>query len=384
MINISKLYCGLTGQSDRLRYNREGEHRPIVVYNCTPRCNLRCIHCYSSSDKKCSDAELTTAQSFALLQSTAEYKCPVMLFSGGEPLLRKDLFELMQESIRLGLRTVISTNGTLIDADSAKKFADIGVSYVGISLDGPQNVHDVFRAKKGSYAATLKGIANCNSAGVKAGLRFTMTQQNHTYINSVFDIAKEAGIRRICFYHLVRSGRAKELWEQALTLQQTRDAIDLIIARTDEMVKVGLLDEMLTVGNHADGPYLLLKMQGQKSLLYEKAKQLLLANGGSRVGQNIASIGWDGNVYADQFWRHYSLGNITKNSFREIWDNEEEPVLKMLRNKDEFADKRCKRCNWFAVCKGNFRFLGSNPALENWLLEPPCYLTEDEIKTGGC
>jgi Fe-coproporphyrin III synthase len=384
MINISKLYSGLAGQSDRLRYNRQGDHKPIVVYNCTARCNLRCVHCYSSSDKNCSGIELTTVQSLALLQSIAEYKCPVVLFSGGEPLLRKDLFELMQEAVRLRLRTVISTNGTLIDTDVAKRFADIGVSYVGISLDGPQNVHDVFRAKKGSFAATLKGIANCNEAGVKAGLRFTMTQQNHKYIDDVFDIAKNAGVRRICFYHLVRIGRAKELWEQALTTQQMRDAVDLIIKRTDEFVKAGLLDEMLTVGNHADGPYLLLKMREQKSPLFDKACELLLANGGSRVGQNIASIGWDGSVYADQFWRQYPLGNITKQSFAQIWDNEDEPALKMLRNKNEFADKRCKRCTWFSVCKGNFRFLGSDPAIENWLLEPPCYLTDEEIQTGGC
>jgi radical SAM protein with 4Fe4S-binding SPASM domain len=382
MINISKLYCGLASESDHLRFNREGDHRPIVVYNCTARCNLRCLHCYSSSNQDSGASEMTTAQAVAMLRSIAEYKCPVVLFSGGEPLLREDLFHLIRAAVKLRLRTVISTNGTLIDMTMAKRFAKIGVSYVGISLDGPKGVHDLFRAKPGSFAATLEGIAHCSKAGVKTGLRFTITRQNHKYVGSIFDVAKEAGIRRICFYHLVRAGRAEQHWNQALMPQQTRGVLDLIIQKTGEFVAAGLLDEVLTVGNHADGPYLLVKMLAQKNPKYENAKQLLLANGGNRSGQNIASIGWDGSVYADQFWRNYSLGNITQQSFKEIWDNENEPVLQKLRNKNEFADSRCKRCNWFNVCKGNFRFLGSNPAIETWLLEPPCYLTDEEIAIG--
>jgi radical SAM protein with 4Fe4S-binding SPASM domain len=383
MINISKLYCGLSSQSDHLRYARTNDHTPIVVYNCTARCNLKCIHCYSASNQGSGTNELTTAEAVAMLRSIVDYKCPVVLFSGGEPLLREDLFHLLRAAVKLGLRTVISTNGTLIDAVVAKRLARLRISYVGISLDGPQNVHDIFRAKQGSFAAALAGIANCSKAGVKTGLRFTITRQNHKYVSSIFDIARQTGVRRICFYHLVRAGRGTELANQTLTRQQTRGVLDIIIAKTDEFVKAGLLDEMLTVGNHADGPYLLLKMLAQKNPLYNSAREFLLANGGNRSGQNIASIGWDGSVYADQFWRNYSLGNIKQKSFAEIWDNDNEPVLKMLRNKNEFADPRCKRCSWFAVCKGNFRFLGSNPSIETWLLEPPCYLTDEEIESGG-
>jgi radical SAM protein with 4Fe4S-binding SPASM domain len=382
MINISKLYCGLSSQSDRLRYSREEDHRPIVVYNCTAKCNLRCLHCYSSSNQEYGKAELSTAEAVAMLRSIAEYKCPVVLFSGGEPLLREDLSHLLRAAVKMGLRTVISTNGTLIDAATAKSFKKIGVSYVGISLDGPKNAHDIFRAKAGSFAATMEGIKNCNNAGVKTGLRFTITRKNHKYVSSIFDIAAENGIRRLCFYHLVRSGRGEQIANQILRPQETRAILDTIIAKTDEFVKKGLVDEVLTVGNHADGPYLLTKMLAQKSPFYTKARELLLANGGNRVGQNIASIGWDGSVYADQFWRNYPLGNIKEQSFGQIWDNENEPVLKMLRNKDQFADSRCKKCNWFRLCKGNFRFLGSNPAIETWLLEPPCYLTDEEIAGG--
>jgi radical SAM protein with 4Fe4S-binding SPASM domain len=378
MINVSKLYCGSPGQSDELRYEHTASTGPIVVYNCTPRCNLRCLHCYSASDCARRDAELDIAQSKKFLAGAVEINAPVVLFSGGEPLLRPDLFELLAEAKRLGLRTVISTNGTLIDEQTAAKLKDASLSYVGISLDGPEQIHDEFRQSKGAFKATLKGIRNCLNAGLRTGLRFTITKSNRLAVPLVYEIGAENKIRRICFYHLIRSGRATKLESEVLTPQQTRDVVDVIIQKTDEFARKGLVDEVLTVGNHADGPYLLVKMQKQGKSI-DLPKRLLLANGGNRIGEGIVCVGWDGSVYPDQFWRSYSLGNVTQKSFREIWTNENEPVLKKLRNKDKFADKRCQKCKWFDLCKGNYRFLGSDPADKNWLLEPACYLTDEEI-----
>lgn len=378
MINVSKLYSGTPGQSDELRYEHTTTTGPIVVYNCTPRCNLRCLHCYSASDCARRDAELDTDQAKKFLAGAVEINAPVVLFSGGEPLLRPDLFELLAEAKRLGLRTVISTNGTLIDEQTAAKLKEASLSYVGISLDGPEQIHDEFRQSKGAFKATLKGIQNCLDAGLRTGLRFTITKSNCLQVPLVFDIAAENKIRRICFYHLIRSGRATKLESEVLTPQQTRDVVDVIMQKTDEFARKGLVDEVLTVGNHADGPYLCAKMQRQGRSI-DQPKHLLLANGGNRIGEGIVCVGWDGSVYADQFWRSYSLGNVTQKSFREIWTNENEPVLKKLRNKDKFADKRCLKCKWFDLCKGNFRFLGPDPASKNWLLEPACYLTDDEI-----
>ena len=378
MINISKLYCGVPGQSDYLRYSRDNTFSPVVVYNCTRKCNLKCLHCYSSSKNIAGDNEMTTVEAKRLLSDIAEIKCPVVLFSGGEPLLREDLFELLAEAKRFGLRTVISTNGTLIDSQTAQRMAQAGVSYAGVSIDGDEKFHDEFRDAKSSFKAAMEGIENCRKAGLKTGLRFTITKANADHIPFVFDIAVSAGVRRICFYHLIRTGRAKEL-TSPMTQEQTRRAIDTIIEKTDGYVKKGLLDEVLTVGNHADAPYLLVKMAREHSRHYESAKELLLLNGGNKTGEKIAGVGWDGNVYADQFWRNYSLGNIKENSFRQIWENPNEPVLKKLRNKSRFADKRCLTCKWFEMCKGNFRFLGDKPDDKYWLNEPACYLTDEEI-----
>ena len=379
MINISKLYCDLAGQSDDLRYNRPETFGPIVVYNCTARCNLRCLHCYSSSDASCGRDELSTEQAKRLLAQLPGANVPVALFSGGEPLLREDLLELLAEAKGLGLRTVISTNGTRIDSDTAGKFAERDLSYIGISLDGQEPFHDEFRQTKGSFRAALKGIENCHRAGLRTGLRFTITKSNAGQVPAIFDIAVEAGIRRICFYHLISSGRARDLDEQAPTLEQTRETVTTIIDRTRELADKDLVEEVLTVGNHADGPFLLARMRAEGHPAFETARQLLLANGGNRIGEKIACVSWDGTVYADQFWRNYPLGNVMQRSFGQIWSDTADPVLGKLRQKDTFADPRCLTCQWFNLCKGNYRFLGSDPGDEHWRNEPPCYLTDEEI-----
>jgi len=322
---------------------------------------------------------LSTAQAKRLLSGLAEVNCPVVLFSGGEPLLREDLFELLAEAGRLGLRAVLSTNGTLIDAETADRIAKVGVSYVGISIDGGEEFHDKFRQIRGGFEAAVAGIENCKKAGLKTGLRFTITKANADQVPAAFDIAASNSIRRICFYHLIRSGRAEELNSQTLTPEQTRQTIDTIIEQTDKFAEKGLLDEVLTVGNHCDGPYLLIKMRKEKKQSFQKARQLLLANGGNRIGEKIVCISWDGSVYPDQFWRNYSVGNVKDKSFKAIWKNSNEPVLKKLRNKSQFAAERCLGCKWFDLCKGNFRFLGAEADDENWLNEPACYLTDEEI-----
>ena len=379
MINISKLYCGLASKSDDLRYQQGNSPGPVIVYNCTRKCNLQCLHCYSSSEHNHCDNELNTAQAKQLLSQLAEVSSPAVLLSGGEPLLRSDLFELLAEAKRLELQTVISTNGTLIDSAAANKLAKVGTGYVGISIDGQEKFHDKFRQAGGSFKAAVAGIQNCKKANLKTGLRFTITKANADQIPAVFELAASTGVRRICFYHLIRTGRAKQLDEQVLTPQQTRQVLDVIIKKTDQFARKSLIDEVLTVGNHADGPFLLLKMTTEQNQRCEKARQLLLANGGNKIGEKIASVSWDGSVHPDQFWRNYSVGNVKDKTFKQIWENSDEPVLNKLRKKNKFADKRCLSCKWFDLCRGNFRFLGTEADDKYWLNEPACYLTDEEI-----
>ncbi|MHC4927725.1 MAG: radical SAM protein [Planctomycetota bacterium] len=309
MINISKLYSDKSGVSDALRYPVKRDVKPIVVYNCTPKCNLRCVHCYSSSDVSACGTVLTTEQAKAMIDSIAEFGCPVLLFSGGEPLLRDDLYELMAYARDKKMRTVLSTNGTLITDEAAWKLSELGLSYAGISIDGPEQIHDTFRAFEGAFQGTLRGIENCHLHNIRTGLRFTMTRHNIDQIPAIFDIALDAGIKRICFYHLIRTGRAEALDDSLPSPQQVRDAVNTIIDRTDELVKAGKLDEVLTVGNHADGAFLLMRMEQENHPNLSQARELLGRAAGNRIGQNISSINWDGQVYPDQFWRNYLQGS---------------------------------------------------------------------------
>ncbi len=381
MINVSKLLCGVESASDYLRYSKQDDSGPVVVYNCTRRCNLNCMHCYSSSAKETAGEELGSNEAKNLLVQLAEYSCPVVLFSGGEPMLREDIFELIKEAGRLGIRSVLSTNGTLINSCKAGRLAEAGVGYVGISIDGNRETHDRFRNAEGSFEAALNGLDNCRNEGIKTGLRFTINKTNFAQIPDVFRLAAEVAVRRICFYHLVRSGRAQRLNEYVPRPAQSRQTVNSIIENTIDFAGAHGITEVLTVGNHCDGPYILLKMAQLRSSRLDNAEQLLSVNGGNRSGQKIACISWDGNVHPDQFWHNYSLGNIKQRSFREIWQDEKDPVLKKLRKKKEFNDPVCRWCRWFELCRGNYRFPGEDASAESWANEPCCYLTRSEKQT---
>jgi radical SAM protein with 4Fe4S-binding SPASM domain len=337
------------------------------------------VHCYSNSDYATHGGELTTEQAGDFIRQIADYGCPALLFSGGEPLLREDLFELMTLARELGLRIALSSNGTLINQDIAKRLYNVGLSYAGISLDGPKAAHDRIRGQAGCFEATMKGIETCQLAGLRTGIRCTMTRQNIESVGDIFNLAGQNGVRRICFYHLVRCGRAAADDIHPAAAHQIRDAMDEIISRTAESVYQGHAEEVLTVGNHADGPFLLLRMHREHHHQYDTAKELLLCAGGNRTGQNIAAVSWDGSVHPDQFWRNYSLGNVLEKPFGTIWENESDPVMKILRNKDTYRANRCARCKWFELCKGNFRCPSGCGDISDWFNEPICYLTDDEI-----
>lgn len=390
MIGISKLYCDNIEASDVLRYHDNksipskflqfsSEKKPIVVWNVTKKCNLNCIHCYSESNKKIDCNELTTKEGKKVLDDLANYGVPVILFSGGEPLYRNDIFELMEYAKKLGMRVVISTNGTLITKEVAKKIKEVGVSYVGISIDGLGATHNEFRNSSNAFELAVRGIENCLEYNIKVGLRFTITKKNQKEIPGIFDFVAEKKIPRICFYHLVYSGKGKEIIEEDLTHKETRDIVDTIINKTRELHENNLKTEVLTVDNHADGIYLYLRMKKEQQKNADKVLELLKLNGGNNSGIRIGCISWNGEVYADQFWRDYSFGNVTKRPFSEIWDDETEALMKKLRDRKPYLKGRCVQCRWLNVCNGNFRVRASVKNNDIWDEDPACYLTNEEI-----
>jgi radical SAM protein with 4Fe4S-binding SPASM domain len=391
MISVSRLLCDTISPGDSLRYGSHGlagplpggrggkGPGPVVVWNCTRRCNLRCIHCYASALDKKDPAELDTLQGKKLIADLADFKVPVILFSGGEPLLREDIFELAAFASRKGLRMALSTNGTLIDAEKARRIKDTGFAEVGISLDGIGAANDRFRRAKGAYRAALQGIRNCLALGIRVSLRLTMTRFNHSQVPFIFGLAESEGIDRLCFYHLAYSGRGGSLQEEDLTHDQARSIVDEIFFNTLDMHKRGLSKEVLTVGNHADGVYLYLKLLKDDPGRASRVMELLKTNGGNNSGIRIGCVDDVGEVHPDQFWMHYSLGNATQRKFGDIWKDPSEPLLKGLRERKKLLKGRCARCRYIDLCNGSLRVRAEAVHGDIWAEDPACYLTEAEI-----
>jgi 12,18-didecarboxysiroheme deacetylase len=395
MIGISKLYCGTVEPGDVLRYRKAGrpapahllqfddEKKPVVVWNSTRRCNLRCVHCYSESRDRDYAGELTGEEARRLIDDLADFGAPVLLFSGGEPLLRPDLFDLIAYATGRGLRAVISTNGTLIDEATVGRLRDAGLAYVGVSLDGLGEVNDRFRGVPGAFGRALAGIRRCRDAGVKVGLRFTITRRNAGEVDGIFDLVRDERIPRVCFYHLVYAGRGTSLMEEDLDAAGTRRVIDTIINRTADLHAHHHGPEVLTVDNHADGPYLVLRMQREGHPRAADALELLQMNQGNQSGRGIGCVSWDGAVHPDQFWRHVSLGNVRERPFSEIWTDTSHPLLAKLKDKRPHVTGRCAACRWLDVCGGNFRVRAEAATGDLWAPDPACYLTDEEIGLVG-
>ena len=391
MIGISKLYCGAVEPSDALRYGRRSDRlpshllqfsrdkKPVVVWNMTQACNLKCVHCYAGAGARSGPDDLTTAEGMALIDDLADFGSPVLLFSGGEPLMRPDLIDLIRHAVGRGMRAVISTNGTLITREKAEAFKDLGLSYVGISLDGLGEVNDRFRGLAGAFYMAMNGIRHCQEAGLKVGLRFTMNRMNAHEIPGIFDLLKDRDIPRVCFYHLVYTGRGSSLIDEDLDHQETRRVLDLIIDRTRDLFDAGLDKEVLTVDNHADGPYLYLRMLKEKSSRAEDVLQLLKMNEGNSSGRGFGCVSWDGRVHADQFWREHTFGNVRQRSFSQIWTDPSIPLLADLKDRKKRIKGRCASCRWLDVCNGNFRARAEATTGDPWAADPACYLTDEEI-----
>ena len=402
MINITKLYANRSTTGDPLRYGEEGpdkvahghhfkgharaktagERRPVVVWNVTRRCNLLCVHCYTDSCNQEYPNELTTAEGKAFIDDLAAFKIPALLFSGGEPLIRKDLFELAGYAVSKGLRPVLSTNGTLIDEATARRLKEIGFIYIGISLDGMGETNDRFRGVKGAFEAAMRGFRNCREVGQRVGLRLTLTKRNIDDLDGIFDFLEAEKIPRACFYHLVYSGRGKSLEGDDLTHEDSRRALDTICRRTREAVEAGRDLDILTVDNHVDGPYLYLKLLQEDPARAEEVRKLLEWNGGGAhsTGVGIGDVDWTGEVHPDQFWQDKSFGNVKKRPFSEIWTDTSDDLMAGLKDRLPRLKGKCKGCRFLAMCGGSLRVRAFRVYNDPWMQDPACYLSEDECR----
>lgn len=394
MISVTKLLFATDYFGDTLRYTSDAHKAkngvrpgagPVVVWNSTRTCNLKCRHCYMSSDAKKYANELTTEEAKQFIDDLADFKVPVLLFSGGEPLIRPDFFELADYAAKKGVRPTLSTNGTLITPEVAQKIKDIGVGYVGISLDGLREVNDAFRGKKGAFEAAMNGIKNCVAVDQRVGLRFTINHHNIQELENIFDFIEEENINRVCFYHLVYSGRGNQMMDQDVTAAESRRAMDIIIRRTRDFEERGLKKEILTVDNHCDGVYMYLKALSEgKDELAAQIKKYISMNGGNRSGIAFAEVDPMGYVHPDQFTQHHTFGNVRERKFGDIWCDTSNPIMAGLKDRKPLLKGRCSKCIYLDNCNGNFRTRAEARTGDFWESDPSCYLTDEEIGiTGG-
>lgn len=393
MIDITKVYCEAPTTADGLRYGEKPhnpsrdfkqeksskERRPIVVWNITRRCNLSCKHCYSDSENKSYPGELSLEQVKLTLEDLKQFGVPAVLFSGGEPLIRPDLFDVVSYAKSLGLKYVLSTNGTLITKDLAEKIKKHNFSYVGISLDGIGKVNDTFRGQTGAFEKTMNAFKYLKALNQRVGLRMTLTKHNIDNLENIFDFIEEEKIDRACFYHLVYAGRGSQ--ESDISHAQSRKAIEIILKRTKDFYERGLNINILTVDNHVDGVYTYLKLLQEDPQKAERIYQKLKWNGGGlhSTGVGIGAIDPEGNVHPNQFWQHYSFGNVKERRFSDIWQDTTDPIMRGLKNRKHLLKGKCSRCKWINICGGALRVRADLVYNDPWMEDPACYLTEEEI-----
>jgi len=386
MINLTRLLCSTQQPADWLRYGRghgapssASARRPVVVWNITRRCNLRCLHCYSDSDNRRYPGELDESECMAVIEDLAAFGVPALLLSGGEPILHPLFFRIAGAASDAGLRITVSTNGTLIDRPVADRLKNLNIAYVGISLDGIGEDHDRFRGREGAFDRTVQGFRNCREAGVKSGLRLTLTPHTISNLDGILDFIEREDIRRVCFYHLVYSGRGAEMSD--LDAPAVRCAIDKIHDRILDWGARGIDREVLTVGQPADGAYLWMKLRERERAKADEILKLLRWNGGGKSGPGtgIGNIDTRGDVHPDQFWQDCTLGNVRQKPFSQIWQESDHPTLRAIRS-GEPPSGRCSRCRFYEICGGGLRVRAWQKHGDPMAEDPGCYLREEELE----
>lgn len=352
---------------------------PVVIWNLIRRCNLTCKHCYSISADVDFKGELSTDEVYTVMDDLKGFRVPVLILSGGEPLLRPDIFDISRRAKEMGFYVGLSTNGTLITEENIDAIASIGYDYVGISLDGMRETHDKFRQLEGAFDASLKGIELCKERGIKVGGRFTLTQDNFDELPDLLNLMDDLEIDKFYLSHLNYAGRGNRNRKRDAFHDMTREAMDLLFNRCYEELKAGKHREYVTGNNDADGPYMLQWAEKNMPDQVEPLRQRLKGWGGNSSGVNISNIDNLGNVHPDTFWWDYNLGNVREKPFSEIWSDSSDPLMNGFRQKPRPVKGRCGECQFLDICGGNTRVRAYQMTGDAWAEDPACYLSDQEI-----
>ncbi len=352
---------------------------PVVIWNLIRRCNLTCKHCYSISADTHFKGELETDEVYEVMDDLKAFGVPVLILSGGEPLLRPDIFDIAKRAKAMGFYVGLSSNGTLIDESNIDTIAETGFDYVGISLDGLREVHDQFRQKEGAFDASLHAAKLCKQHGIKIGLRFTLTQMNYQDFPALLDLVAEHDIDKFYLSHLNYAGRGNRNRKHDAHLAMTRDAMTQLFNHCEAELKQGIHRDYVTGNNDADAVWLIKWAEERYPEQVPQLVQRLRNWGGNATGEHIANIDNLGNVHPDTFWWDHTLGNVRQQPFSEIWRNTQDPLMLGLRQRPRPVKGRCGVCPWLDVCNGNTRVRARQMSGDVWAEDPACYLTDEEL-----
>lgn len=352
---------------------------PVVIWNLVRRCNLTCKHCYSISTDIDFPGELKTQQVYEVMDDLKQYGVPVIILSGGEPLLRPDIFDLSRHAKAMGFYTALSTNGTLIDEHNIDEIAAIGYDYLGISIDGLQATHDHFRGKAGAFDEAMHGIRLCRDKGIKVGLRFTVTQDNAHELPDLLALMKAEKLNKFYLSHLNYAGRGDKNRKDDAAEKMTRQVMDQLFDAAWEAHQQGEDLEFVTGNNDADGVYFLQWVRARFPDKADDIQQRLIGWGGNSSGVNISNIDNLGNVHPDTMWWNYNLGNVKDRPFSEIWSDTSDPLMAGLKQTPRPLKGRCRVCQYRNICGGNTRTRAFQMSDDPWWQDPGCYLSDEEL-----
>lgn len=358
---------------------------PVVIWNLIRRCNLNCKHCYATSMDIDYKGELTTEQVKACMRDLKTAKVPVVILSGGEPLMRPDIFELSAYAKSLDFYLALSTNGTLINEHNIAQIRDAQYQYVGISIDGLAQHHDAFRRQQGSFKASMHAVRLCKAQGIKVGLRFCLTRDNQNDLNPLLDLMEQENVDKFYLSHLNYSGRGKRNSGRDAMFEMTRNAMETLFERAWLHIQTGRESDFVTGNNDADGPFLL-QWAYQKFATdpvygprLKNLKQHLVNWGGNASGVNVANIDNTGTVHPDTYWWHHAIGNVKDQKFSDIWRDTQDPLMLGMRKTPRPVKGRCGDCRYLDICGGNTRTRAFAQTGDPWAEDPGCYLTDGEI-----
>ena len=348
----------------------------IAIWNFTNRCNLSCMHCYSRADLDATDT-LTTEKIMETLPKLKANGIKFIIFSGGEPLTRKDLFDIAARCRELGIITYLSTNGLYVGQKNARRILDT-FNYVGISIDGSEATHDRFRGLPGSFRMSMEAVRLLNSFHeMKVGIRFTITKETLSDLKFIFELAEKEKIPKIYISHLVYIGRGLDNLTMDLTKEQRREAVAYILDKAFEYYEKGTGIEIVT-GNMEQDAILFLERFGARYPEHKETMQRRLREwGGNSAGRKLLNIDAEGNVKPDPFFPR-TIGNILEQDFSDIWRKRPDALLQKLREHPRRVSGKCAECGVIDICNGGSRSRAYAIYGDLWAEDPSCYLNETQ------